>query len=205
MKTKNIHYLSGLIITVFVLLHLINHTVSIWGADAHIEMMHTLRTFYRNGIVEVLLLGAVFIQIISGLKLVKENRGRHIIFFDKIHVWSGLYLVGFFLIHVSAVLTGRLILHLDTNFYFGAAGLNTFPFNLFFIPYYALAVIAFFAHLASVHAKKMKVQVMGISPKRQAIAILIVGLGWTFIILYGMTNHFTGIEIPEAYNVLIGK
>jgi hypothetical protein len=37
----------------------------------------------------------------------------------------------FLIIHVSAVLTGRFILHLDTNFYFGVAGINNFPFSLF--------------------------------------------------------------------------
>lgn len=134
MTINKIHYISGLSITVFVGLHLFNHTLSIFGAERHIEMMNVLRHFYRNIFVETILLLAVLIQIISGLNLFKTNRKSAKSFFDKLHIGTGLYLAIFFIIHLSAVLTGRLVLNLDTNFYFGVAGLNSFPFNLFFIP-----------------------------------------------------------------------
>jgi hypothetical protein len=111
----------------------------------------------------------------------------------------------FFLIHLSAVLGGRFILKLDTNFYFGVAGLNTFPFNLFFVPYYGLAIVSFFGHLAAIHHKKMQKTVLGISPNTQSKAILAFGIGLTFIIFYGLTNEFKGVEIPKEYQVLIGK
>jgi hypothetical protein len=191
--------------TVFIGLHLFNHTLSIFGADKHIEMMHTLRLFYRNIFVEVILLSAVLVQIISGLKLFKINRKTAVSNFEKLHVWTGLYLAIFFVIHLSAVLGGRLLLHLDTNFYFGVAGLNTFPFNLFFIPYYGLAILSFFGHIASIHSKKMKQTIFGLTPNRQSKAILIVGICLTFIIFYGLTNHFNGVTIPVEYKILTGK
>jgi hypothetical protein len=93
-------------------------------------------------------------------------------------------------------------LGLDTNFYFGVAGLNTFPFSLFFIPYYSLAIISFFAHAASIHSKKMKQSVGGIAPTGQAIIILISGFALTIFILYGLTNHFNGQAIPTEYQLL---
>jgi hypothetical protein len=203
--TKKLHYVSGLIITVFIGLHLFNHTWSILGAEKHIEIMNTLRLFYRNIFIESILLLAVFIQIFSGLKLFKINRKIATSYFEKIQIWSGLYLAIFFIIHLSAIFIGRLILKLDTNFYYGVAGLNTFPYNLFFIPYYALAILSFFGHIASVHNKKMKQSLFGISPNKQSIAILTFGIILTAIIFCGLTNYFNGIAIPKEYNVLIGK
>jgi hypothetical protein len=132
MIIKKIHYISGLTITLFIGLHLFNHFYSIFGADKHNEIMNSLRYFYRNIFVETILLLAVFVQIASGLKLFKLNRKTATSQFEKLHIWTGLYLAIFFIIHLTAVLGGRLFLHLDTNFYFGVAGLNSFPTNLFF-------------------------------------------------------------------------
>jgi hypothetical protein len=205
MTTKKIHFISGLTITVFVGLHLFNHTLSIFGSDTHIEIMNTLRLFYRNIFFETVLLIAVLVQIISGLNLFKTNRKIATTPFEKLHIWTGLYLAIFFIIHLTAVLGGRLFLHLDTNFYFGVAGFNSFPFSLFFIPYYGLAILSFFGHIASIHSKKMKQIIFGLSPNKQSIIILIFGLLLTIVIFYGLTNHFNGFIIPSEYNILIGK
>ena len=205
MATKKIHYLSGLTITLFVGLHLFNHVCSIFGADKHIEIMNLLRLFYRNIFVETILLTAVLVQIISGLNLFNTNRKTATLYFDKLHIWTGLYLAIFFVIHLSAVLGGRFFLHLDTNFYFGVAGLNSFPFNLFFIPYYGLAIFSFFGHIAGIHNKKMKHAIFGLTPNVQSKAILVFGICLTIVIFYGLTNHFDGVKIPTEYNPLIGK
>ena len=167
--------------------------------------MNTLRLFYRNVFLETVLLIAVLVQIISGLNLFKTNRKIATTPFEKLHIWTGLYLAIFFIIHLTAVLGGRLFLHLDTNFYFGVAGLNSFPFSLFFIPYYGLAILSFFGHIASIHSKKMKQIIFGLSPNKQSIIILIFGLLLTIVIFYGLTNHFNGFIIPSEYNILIGK
>jgi hypothetical protein len=205
MRTQKIHYASGITIMVFIVLHLFNHMCSIFGAEKHLEIMNVLRLFYRNIFIETVLLMAVFVQIISGLALFKAKRKTASSFFEKLHIWTGLYLAVFFAIHISAVIIGRLYLHLNTNFYFGVAGLNTFPYSLFFIQYYALAIISFFGHIASVHNKKMMHSIFGITPKFQSIAILVFGVMLVFFVFYGLTSHFTGVTIPQEYNVLIGK
>ena len=205
MTVKKIHYLSGLTITIIIGLHLFNHFCSIFGTEKHIEIMNTLRLFYRNIFIETILLIAVLVQIFSGLKLFKSNRKIVNSSFEKLHIWTGLYLAIFFIIHLSAVLGGRYFLHLDTNFYFGVAGLNNFPTNLFFVPYYALAIISFFGHIAAIHSKKMRQIIFGLTPNRQSKFILGIGIALNFIIFYGLTNHFQGVQIPTEYNVLIGK
>ncbi len=205
MTIKKIHFISGLTLALFVGLHLFNHVCSIFGAAKHIEIMNFLRHFYRNLFVETILLFAVLAQIISGLKLFNTNRKIANTNFEKLHIWTGLYLAIFFVIHLSAILGGRYFLHLDTNFYFGVAGLNSFPYKLFFIPYYGLAIFSFFGHIASIHNKKMKSNILKLTPTHQAKIILVFGLVLTLIIFYGLTNHFQGVAIPKEFNVLIGK
>jgi succinate dehydrogenase/fumarate reductase cytochrome b subunit len=202
MKTRQLHFFSGIVLALFIGIHLFNHFFSIFGIQRHIELMDSLRKIYRHPFIEIVLLVAVVVQIISGFQLVRRNRSRNAVFFDKLHLYSGLYLAIFLVIHVSAVLVGRFYLKLDTNFYFGAAGINSFPVNLFFIPYYALAVLSFFGHLAAVHSKKMNQPVLMLSPIQQAWGILLLGAALTLLLFYGLTNQFSGIEIPGEYRIL---
>jgi len=202
---RKLHLASGLIISIFVAMHLFNHYSAILGAEAHIQLMEGLRLIYRSTIIEIVLLSAVLLQIFSGLKLFFVRFGNTRTAFEKLHIWSGLYLAFFLVVHVGAVLGGRFVLELDTNFYFGIAGLNTFPFSLFFIPYYGLAILSFFGHIAAIHEIKMKTVVLGLNPKKQSCLILVVGLFLTLFVLYALTNGFDGVEIPETYHILIGK
>ncbi len=201
MTMKKLHYFSGITLSIFVGCHLFNHLYSLFGPNAHIELMQKLRFVYRNVIAEAILLLAVAVQIVSGLKLFSRKRKTASSFFEKLHIWSGLYLAFFLVVHVGAVLSGRFILNLDTNFYFGAAGLNIFPLNLFFVPYYGVAIISFFGHIAAVHFKKMKQSIFGIRPNKQSYFIIIIGVFVTIAILYGLTNGFNGVEIPKEYNL----
>ena len=77
--------------------------------------------------------------------------------------------------------------------------------SLFFLPYYSLAIMAFFGHIASIHAQKMSQVVFGLTVRLQAQLLILLGVAITITIIYGLTNGFTDVEIPEAYNVLIGK
>lgn len=202
---KQIHYITGLLLSAFTGLHLFNHFCSLWGAEKHIAVMNSLRPVYRNAFIEGLIVISVIIQISSGIMLFSKSRKSATTTFEKLHVYTGLYLAFFLVIHLAAVFSGRLYLHLNTNFYFGVAGLNTFPLNLFFIPYYGLAIISFFGHIAAVHSKKMKRSLWGLTPAAQANAILFTGILLTFVIFLGLTNFFSGVKIPDQYNILIGK
>lgn len=205
MPLKTLHAFSGLVLAAFVAVHLFNHAFSLLGAEAHIGLMNTLRVVYRHPVAEAVLMGAVLVQVGSGLRLVWAGRPRTGAGFGRLQRWSGLYLAGFFLIHLGAVWGGRLVLNLDTNFYFGVAGLNTFPFNLFFVPYYGLAVFSFFAHVAGAHRRRMRHVVLGLTPRQQAIGIVAFGVLVTFGLLFGLTNGFRGVAIPAEYGVLVGR
>ena len=205
MNIKKFHFYSGVYITIFIALHLFNHLYSLFGAEAHIRMMDNLRLIYRNIFVEILLVFAVLVQIYSGFNLFRKRRKYATSFFPKLHIWSGLYLAFFFIMHMSAVFIGRSALNLDTNYYFGAAGLNTFPFYLFFIPYYGLAIMAFFGHISAIHYQKMKANLLGFSPASQSRLILGFGVVIMLLIFFGLTNQFQGIELPDEYLIMIGQ
>jgi hypothetical protein len=195
-RSKTLHRLSGSLIALFVVTHLANHLASLWGPEEHLRLMDALRPYYRHVLAETVLLAVIGIQLYSGIRLVLRKRKTATGFFEKLHVRTGLYLAFFFVIHLSAIMAGRHLLHLDTNLYFGAVGLNRFPLNLFFVPYYSLAILAFFGHLSAIHAQKMTTNLLGLPPGKQALAILALGFVTTFLILYGLTGYFRGLEIP---------
>lgn len=205
MSLKRLHYFSGLTLALFVGMHLMNHLCSLAGPEAHMQNMAMLRVVYRNPIVETLLFAAVIVQVVSGLTLRRRLRGQTMGFYPRLQIWSGLYLAFFLVFHVSAVLVGRHVLHLDTNFYFGAAGLNSFPTLLFFFPYYTLACMAFFGHVAAVHAAKAQKPLLGLSPQQQSHTMLALGGLLTLLIFYGLTDGFRGITLLADYLILTGK
>jgi hypothetical protein len=202
MSKNRLHFLGGIILAGFVFVHLSNHALSLINIKTHIKVMELLRVVYRQPIFESVLLLTVFSQIFSGLRLFLVHRKKAVTFFEKLQIWSGLYLGIFLVIHLSAIMAGRYVQKVDTNIYFGVAGLNTFPFLLFFVPYYAIAILAFFGHLAAIHAKKMKYTLLGLNPLNQAKILLLVGAIVTSLIMYGLTNRFNGVEIPAIYRLV---
>jgi hypothetical protein len=205
MRLKTLHYFSGLTLTLFVGLHLFNHLWALAGPAAHIDMMAALRLVYRHPVVEALLLAAVVVQVVSGLRLRRKLRGQVVGFYPRLQLWSGLYLAFFLVAHVFAVLMGRLVFQLDTNYYFGAAGINFFPTMLFYIPYYSLACMAFFGHVAAIHSMKMRANLLGLTPAQQAHGMLALGGAFTLVLLYALTQGFHGIVLPSEYLILIGR
>lgn len=205
MQLKRLHYFSGLTIALFVGLHLFNHLWSLAGPAAHIDMMATLRVIYRHPVVETLLLAAVVVQVVSGLRLRRKLRGQVAGFYPRLQLWSGLYLAFFLVAHVFAVMMGRFVFQLDTNYYYGAAGMNFFPTMLFYIPYYSLACMAFFGHVAAIHAMKMPVNLLGLTPAQQSHVLLALGGAFTLVLLYALTQGFHGIDLPAEYMILIGR
>lgn len=202
-SSKQLHFTSGIVLSIFISFHLFNHLISIVGIDEHLQFMNALRLVYRSIIVEVILLTAVLFQVTSGITLFWKKRKKAKGIFEKLQLWSGLYLAFFLIVHVASVMSGRLFLNLDTNFYFAAAGLNSFPLNLYYIPYYTLAILSFFTHFAAVHRDKMNNYILGLSPRQQSNALIVVGVIIAVLIFYGFTNGFKKVEIPAPYEIMI--
>jgi hypothetical protein len=191
---KQLHYFSGITLSLFIGVHLLNQLSALAGPEAHMALMEKLRNVYRHPVIEGILLSAVLIQIVSGIRLLFNRKKK--VTAEKIQVYSGIYLSFFLLIHVSAVMAGRLLAHLDTNFYFAAAGLNIYPATWLFIPYYFLAVCAISLHIAALHYLKT-------TSTRSAFLIGAAGVLAALLIIAGYTNCFQWREMPLEYRLFI--
>jgi len=201
---KKVHYYSGLFISVFIVLHFGNHLFSLVSPEKHNEVLEMVRLVYRNLLFEILLIGACITQIISGINLYKNKKQYLKDNFDRLHIYSGLYLAFFLTVHPIAIFVGRYYFEVDTNFWFGAMGLNIFPLWLFFAPYYFLGVFAFFAHVACIHRQKVMALGWAVSADRHAKVIMTVGAIIGVLILAGFTGFFQGLSIPDEYLQLLG-
>ena len=198
MNLRIIHKYSALVIVAFAFLHITNHLMSLINIQSHIVFMDIARKIYRQPIVEGLLLLCLVFQATSGLWLLirgwRQRRG----FVAWLQAISGSYLACFLLVHVGAVLYGRAILQLDTNFYFAAAGLHVPPNHLFFAPYYFLAVLALFTHLACAAYWLLQ----GMSDKVRGLVLvlpMIVGALVSFFIVLSLAGQLELVEVPSKY------
>ncbi len=193
---KTLHYFSGITLSLFIGIHLLNHLFALAGPEAHIALMEKFRKVYRHPVVETILVLVVAVQVVSGIRLLFNRKAKT--WAEKIQIYSGLYLSVFLVGHVGAVIASRAIEDLDTNFYYTAAGFNLHPATLFFIPYYFLDVCAISLHIASIHYLKTK-------SKPGAYLIGGSGIVVAVLILAGYTNFFQWRETPPKERAFIEK
>ena len=170
-----LHRLTAIPVAAFAVLHVAIHLAALGGVEAHVNFMRVARLAYRAPLVEPLFLLCVATQVGTGLRLLVRGwarRGGGI----RAQALAGGYLAGFLLLHVGAVLLGRGVLHLDTNFYFAAAGLHVSPPRFFFRPYYVLAVVAIAAHLGCAAARRLTPL-----PSRAGVRLVVGAGGWVAI------------------------
>jgi len=187
---RRLHRAAAIVAGSYVLVHLANHLAALGGIATHLACMEAVRKVTRIPAVEALLLAAVAVQAGSGLRLLWRRRGQRRLPFARLQALSGAYLAFFLVVHVLSVLFGRAVLHLDTNFYFAAAGLQVNPYPLFFVPYYGLAVAALFVHLACVLRRVAAGLAWGSIALGAVAAVLIVA---------AFSGVFYPVDLPPAY------
>lgn len=197
-----LHRFSAVLIGSFILIHLFNHSLIFIGIQAHINFMDSLRTVYRNPLVESALLLCVLYQVGSGLYFVWSRRGQRRGFIERAQAMSGLYLAYFFLNHVGAVLYGRIVADLDTNIFYGIAGFHESPYHLYFIPYYFLAVVAIFVHLAAAFHWLSRNGLGDLVRARLAYLIMTVGVLFAASLMMGFSGLLGDIQIPPEYRAI---
>lgn len=182
----------------FLLLHIANHVVGLAGQAEHVAFMQAIRSIYRNVVIEPLLLAFFTWQAGSGIVMVVRGwRSRRGVV-AWLQAGSGLYLAAFVTIHVLSVLSGRWMLHLDTDFRFAAAGFHVPGWPWYFWPYYSLAVFALFAHVGCALYWNM------LDGNRRASVIalrtmLIIGAALGLLIVSALGGLIYPVEIPARY------
>lgn len=201
MTLRKIHRLSALLIAAFACIHIANHLVGLSGIEAHIEFMRSARLFYRQPVIEALLLLAIVLQVVTGITLIIERWKQRRGFLSWLQVGSGAYLAFFFLNHVAAVFYGRNTLHVDTNFYYAVAGVHMPVIQFYFVLYYFLAVLALFTHLGC--ALYWRLQTHSRTARTLAVALpSIVGCVISLLIVLSLAGAFYPVNIPSEYKVI---
>ncbi len=202
---QRLHRTGGMVLALYALMHLGNHLVALQGGPAHQQAMEGLRLFYRYPLVEPLLLLLVLAQVLSGAwgaqRVLRQCGALHPV--ARVQALSGLVLGSFVLIHVSAVLVGRVVLQLDTNFYFAAAGLHVPPYGWFFAPYYFAGVAALGVHLGcaaywALHARGRGVR-WGVPVALGTLGVLVGGM---LVLL--MAGGLVPVQVPALYRATYG-
>lgn len=195
---RRLHGLLGLVIGTFLVLHIGNHLAGVAGSGPHLAAMSALRQIYRHPVAEAVLLAAIAAQITLGAIFVWRSRGKTLGRVVKLQLASGAYLAFFLIVHVSAVLGGRIMLGLDTNYFFAAAGYRQLATALFFIPYYFLAILAVFTHLGCA-AYWLAWRGDGQLSRRLLTSATLTGLLVSLLITASLAGLLYNVEIPPAY------
>jgi succinate dehydrogenase hydrophobic anchor subunit len=204
MNLRNYHRFSAVVIAAYACVHIVNHLVGLSGVESHIVFMKAARLVYRQPVIETVLLLCVAFQAASGLWMVvsgwKQRRGL----VSWLQALSGTYLAIFFAIHIGAVMAGRAVLGLDTNFYYAAAGFHVPPFQYFFGPYYFLGVVALFTHLGCAAYWQLQAR-----PRLQRVLAIAVPVGAgvvvSTLIVASLAGRFVPVHIPAEYKATYMK
>jgi succinate dehydrogenase/fumarate reductase cytochrome b subunit len=198
MTLRSLHRTSAIVIAAFALLHVANHLASLVSIPSHLAFMTLARTLYRLPFVEFPLLFCVAFQVGSGLWLVIRGWRQRQGGVAWLQAISGAVLAFFLVVHVGAVLYGRAVLHLDTNFYFAAAGFHVPPNQYFFGPYYFLAVLSLFTHLGC--AAYWHHQTSSAMVRRAALALpVVLGSAVSALIVLSLAGKLQPLDVPAKY------
>ena len=192
-RLKHAHRLLAIFLGLFIVSHLAIHLTALWGAETHKTVLSSIQGIYCNRFIEPVLLLAIAVQIYVGVRL--YWRRRHLprqTIWMRVQGLSGLYLALFLLIHSSAAIMTRHVFGLDTDFYWAAGTLNISPLKYGFAPYYFLAVVAFFTHIAAALSFRRDV-----NPWLPRIFIA-AGVVIATVIVLTFGGAFYDINLPQA-------
>ena len=191
---RRLHRMMALGLAIFIVLHLMNHVMILFGPESHVVMMDILRHTYRHPVVEFALFAAFYAQIFIGLRLL-WRRGKPRRFWGWIQAGSGITLSLFLLQHMSAVILTRVTFpDMPTDIYWAASVVSRMPLTAYFAPYYTIGVAALFFHLGAFAALRRQ-GVLGAS-------LCMGGIGFAIMIVAGLMGAYQPITLSpvnEAY------
>lgn len=201
---ERLHKVSAGFIFAFICLHFANHLVGLEGIAAHQQFLDAARLIYRHPVVEMVLLMAFVIQIITGVALSRVIWAQKKDIIHQLQAASGTYFAVFIVVHVAWAFLGRMVLNLDTNFNYAAATLMTPGWSWIFLPFYGLAVVAVFTHIGCITYDIFKK-----TDKRLGVACLLVvegaGLYVAYLLLMMYSGRLYPVILPEQYTDIFGN
>ena len=195
---ERLHKVSAAIVFAFLCLHFGNHFIGLEGREAHAQFMDAARLIYRHPIIELVVLLAFMVQMISGIGLARVIWRDKKDFIHQLQAASGMIMVLFLAIHLGTIAYGRLVLNLDTNFYFAAVGLMAPGWMYAFYGYYGAGIFALFVHMGCIAYDIFK---KTNKPVGYVFLVGTTGLGayvtWLLLMMY--SGHLYSVALPDDY------
>lgn len=197
--TSKIHAYSACVLSLFILAHLTNHLMAWEGIAVHQHIMDTLRLVYRHPIGECILMLSVLAQVLTGMLHIRRTGWKQTAFFDKLQMYSGAYLCFFLLAHTTAIWNARLLLDLETGFYFGSMVWLVQPYQYIFGLYYLLGILAFVSHIACALRWRLMSRLGTRNTNLLAWGIMLLGVFIWLTIALIFSGCLYEIQLPEVY------
>lgn len=196
---RQVHRFSAIVLGAYAIPHVFSHLFALDSAERHIAVMNAFRQVYRHPLVEALLLAAVLTQIVTGSLQLWQLRRQKVAPFTRLQRWAGLILALFLAQHVSAVLMGRVLEGLDTNFYFAARVVLQWPHALYFAPYYVAGVGALAFHLGAALRPAVARRFGRQRADQSAGVVSGIGVVVGLLIVAAMMGLLYPIQLPAGY------
>lgn len=167
--------LSGLLFSVFLVVHLFNTALAALGPQTYDGFQRAARAGYQFAPLEVLVLGALLVHVGCGVARMVQRRGQPkapVSAETRAHRWSAYFLLTFFVGHIVATR--------GASFFYGVfPGFEGVAFTFrwvpaYFWPYYSLLFITGAVHLVIGVKRALPALKLGATPwPRSSRAVLI--------------------------------
>lgn len=153
-RLRVVHGIAAVLIVVaFLAAHFGNHLFALFGTQAHTDAQDVLRLWYRNYLVEPIIIALFLFQVASGVTLARIYQFAQGDRFRTLQVATGIGIFAFLLAHMTVILiVARTQNNLDTNWLFATSartgGVVASANNARQVPYYLFAMMTTVAHLA---------------------------------------------------------
>jgi len=200
---ERLHKISAGLVFAFLCLHFANHFLGLEGIDAHIQFMDAARLVYRHPIVELIILLAFVVQILSGVALSKIIWRDKKDFVHQLQAASGTILIIFIVLHLISISVARGLFNLDTNFYFATASLTAPGWKYIYFPLYGAGIIALFVHMGCILYALFKKTNKPVGYSCLA-GMSALGLYVTYLLLMMYSGQFYRVNLPDTYAAAFG-
>lgn len=147
LKLAKIQAISGLLFSLFALVHLSNTALAVVGPDVYDAFQSAVRGVYQRPVLELLIVATLVVHIVSGILRMRGRRGSKAKppLRLRLHRYAAYYLALFVFGHMAATRLPAILA--DAPPFFGGVSFSLHYMPWWFYPYYALLGIAGFYHL----------------------------------------------------------
>ncbi|CAM2154939.1 conserved membrane protein of unknown function [Pararobbsia alpina] len=190
-RIRTIHGVSAaLLLVVFLVPHLVNHSVGVLGNDLHKAVQHVIRHVYLNKWVQPSIVGLMLFQVLTGMFLISEKMSREQDSFVSLQIASGAFLLAFIPCHMNSVFTLARHFGTETDYVWATnqpVGLIRDAWSTRLIPHYSIGVILLLCHaICGIRTVMLAHNVEVARANRISGGLIAAALVFSLVIIVGM-------------------